>query len=242
MAQPDAQSNRPTILLTRPAPQSQRFAAEVRHRFGADWPIVISPLMQLQFLDPPKDAAAFAGAIFSSENGVAAVAASGMSAGGPCYCVGSRTAAAAEAAGWRVVMTGADAAGLAQAMLAAGSPGPLVHFHGSHVAGNLAERLDSAKTETVSAVIYDQQPQPPTAEALALLAMPAAVVVPLFSPRSALLFQQIAADIRAPLYLATLSQAVAKALTLTPAGMKIAERPDSDGMLQAIEALLGGIP
>lgn len=238
MALPDAQANKPAILLTRPDPQSQRFAAEVRQAFGADWPIVISPLMRLLFIDLSLDPADFAGVIFSSENGVAAVAASGMPTGRMCYCVGQRTATAARAQGWDVVLTGADSAALASAILAAEPPGPLVHFHGRHVAGNLSERLDSAGIETVSAIVYDQQTQPLTAKAVALLGLRAPLVVPLFSPRSALLFQQMAASARAPLWVATLSPAVAKALTLTPARVKVAERPDSDGMLLAMKALL----
>ncbi len=234
----DAQANRPTLLLTRPQPQSLRFATELRHRFGTEWRMVISPLMQMRFLAPAMDPSAYAGVIFSSETGVAAVAALMAQTSARCYCVGQRTATAARAQGWNVMLTGPDAVGLAAAIIAAGTQGPLLHFHGQHVAGNLTQGLISAGIETVSAVIYDQQAQPPTPEMLALLAGFAPVLVPLFSPRAAQLFRQAASGVQAPLWVAALSPAVAEALSLPVARLVVAARPDGDAMLDAVAALL----
>lgn len=234
----DARANKPILLLTRPQPQSLRFAAELRQRFGTEWRMVISPLMQMRFLAPAMDPSAFAGVIFSSETGVAAVAAPLAQTGARCYCVGQRTAAAARVRGWNVVLTGPDAGGLAAVITAAGTQGPLLHFHGLHVAGNLTQRLVSAGLETVSAVVYDQQAQLPTPKMLAVLAGPVPILVPLFSPRSAQLFQQAAAAAQAPLWIAALSPAVAEALSLPVARLVVAAKPTGEAMLDAVAALL----
>lgn len=239
MVPTDAKANRPTLLLTRPEPQSQRFAVQVRDRFGRDWPILLSALMQIRFFAPPIDLSSFAGVIFSSENGVAAAAAGGVPAFATCYCVGQRTTAAARAQGWDVALSGADSETLASAIIAAQIPGPLLHLHGQHRAGTLAHTLRSAGIQTGSAVIYDQQPRLPTTEAMALLAGTDPVLVPLFSSRSAQLFQQAAASAQAPLWVAALSQAVADTLTLPVARLVVAERPDADALLLAIGALFG---
>ena len=240
MALSDARANRPTLLLTRPQPQSLRFAAELRQRFGSGWPLVIAPLMQMQAIAPAQDPSAFAGVIFSSETGVAAVAAPVAHTKAQCYCVGQRTATAAGAQGWDVVLTGPDAEGLAAAIIAAGVRGPLLHFQGRHVGGTLDQRLNSAGVETVPAVVYDQQAQPPTAEMVALLAGAAPVLVPLFSPRSAELFQQAATGAQAPLWVAAISPAVADVLSLPVARLVVAANPDGDAMLNAITTLLTG--
>ena len=38
--------SRPPLLLTRPRAGSERFAAQFRARMGADWPVVIAPLLE----------------------------------------------------------------------------------------------------------------------------------------------------------------------------------------------------
>ena len=102
----DPGGQRPVLLLTRPELQSQRFAAQFRQRFGADWPIVIAPLMALVVTAPVPDLASFAGLILSSESAVAMLAGSGQKVTMPCYCVGARTADAARALGATVWLSG----------------------------------------------------------------------------------------------------------------------------------------
>ncbi|MDZ4312232.1 MAG: uroporphyrinogen-III synthase, partial [Cypionkella sp.] len=60
-----ARQSHPTILLTRPDAQSQRFARQIG---GA----VISPLMRPEFLTPPLPAGDFAAVVLTSETGAAA--------------------------------------------------------------------------------------------------------------------------------------------------------------------------
>jgi uroporphyrinogen-III synthase len=87
-------------------------------------------------------------------------------------------------------------------------------------------------------VVYDQRAVPLTNEARRLLAGDRAVVVPLFSPRSAdLLLAQ--GPFAAPLRVAALSPAVAaRAEGLCPERMVVAERPDGVAMMDAVASLI----
>ena len=234
----DPGGQRPVLLLTRPEPQSQRFAAQFRQRFGADWPILISPLMALVATAPVPDLASFAGLILSSESAVAMLAGSGQKVTMPCYCVGARTADAARALGARVVAVGQDAADLAGMMTLLAPQGRMVHLCGTHVAGDLANGLNSAGIETVSCVIYDQIAQPLSAPALELLAGTGPLLVPLFSTRSAQLFQDQTRNSRAPLWVVAFSPAVSGAVTRPVARRRVAVRPDGAAMLDAMAEMI----
>ena len=234
----DPGGQRPVLLLTRPEPQSQRFAAQFRQRFGADWPILISPLMALVATAPVPDLAPFAGLILSSESAVAMLAGSGQKVTMPCYCVGARTADAARALGARVVAVGQDAADLAGMMTLLAPQGRMVHLCGTHVAGDLANGLNSARIETVSCVIYDQIAQRLSGPALDLLAGSRPLLVPLFSPRSAKLFQDQTPASGAPLWVVALSPAASGAMTRQVARRGVAVRPDGAAILDAMAEMI----
>jgi len=237
----------PTVLLTRPAPASRRFADALRAGMGTDVPLLIAPVLEI-VPAPAAAAAALAGAggvILSSENGAAACAASGAGAGLPAFCVGERTAAAARAAALVPVGdTPGDLDGLVAQVAAAGWPaarGPLVHLHGAHVTGDAAAALAAHGIAARAAVVYDQRARPLSAAALRLLAGEEPVVVPVFSPRSARLIAPALAAARAPLRLAAISPRAAAALDVQPAArVRTADRPDAEAMRDAVVALLGG--
>ncbi|AGT07652.1 uroporphyrinogen-III synthase [Paracoccus aminophilus] len=212
----------PLLLLTRPEPAARRFAAEAA---GLGLDVVISPILRIVGL--PHDAtriAAATGLVFTSENGVAFA---GPGRGRPALCVGPRTAAAAQAAGYEAVAGPGDAARLLP-MLQDLGPG-WVHPHGRHV----------AKVLPVEGIaVYDQIAQPLNAEARAHLAGAEPICLPLFSPRSARLLSQEAEAARAPLWLAPISLAAAKAWQGPAARQVLAETPDAAGILGALGALL----
>ncbi len=224
------------MLLTRPLAQSQRFAAEFAARFG---PIetVISPLLQPRFLalvERPVDATAV---IFTSETGVQAALAGGL---GPsdglrvAYCVGARTALAAELVGFDTRSAEGDWRDLA-AMIAAQHKGGALWFLCAQEAGaQLENSLAGAGINVHRHVIYAQDAQPLTPAARALLAAPAPVILPLFSPRSAQVFAQACGTVAAPLWLAALSPAVADAFCLPMARHVVAHRPNSAALLNAM--------
>jgi uroporphyrinogen-III synthase len=211
------QSRLPAFLLTRPTAQSTRFAASLRKRFGEDLAIIISPLIAPRFL-----AASFPGTnptalVFTSETGVEAFSRhQNRPSDLPqrAYCVGGRTAKVARLAGLVPISAQGDAADLIALILQDGARGPLLHICGAQTRGNVAQTLTGAGHPTTALILYEQEEQPLTPQAKALLSGERPVVVPLFSPRSATLFlaQVGCLGPPAPLICAALSQAVAEPL------------------------------
>lgn len=226
----------PVLLLTRPQEASVRFAQALEAR-GCRFRAVISPLFSIEFIGPLPDACAMRGLIFTSANGVAAWRALGGRTDLPAYTVGAATAEAARAAG----MTASSADGTADDLVAWLSamrpPGPLLHLHGKNARGDVAARLSAAGLACSDAVIYDQPEQPPSAEARAALAGPQPVIAPVFSPRTAKLLAREA--VKAPLLVAAMSEAVAKALaSLHKRELMVSPRPESEAMTDVVAGLL----
>ena len=226
------------VLLTRPEAASRAFAAALEARFGGLVRPVISPLMAPVFLMPVLPEGPFAAVIFTSATGVAAV--QGVTLPKRAYCVGAQTAARARAAGFDAVSADGDAGALVAAVLANPAPGRLLHLRGEETRGDVAEQLTAAGVETLSVVVYRQEPQALTAQALVLLEAEGTVIVPLFSPRTAVLFwAALPQGLRARLRLAAMSAAVADAINGIPhQALEVARRPDADAMLEAVGRLV----
>lgn len=225
----------PTILLTRPLAQSQRFADQLG---GA----VISPLMLPEFLHTTLPAGDFVAVILTSETGAEAarrISATGAALPALAYCVGRRTAQVAQSVGFQTLSADGDANALLALIKVRHSTGKLLLLRPEDAAGDLANSLIFAGIETVSVIAYRQKPQSLNAEATALLQGDAPVILPVFSPRSARL---LAGEIRrvhgtAPLWLAALSPAVAQAFDLPTRLIQIAARPEASAMLDVVLAM-----
>jgi uroporphyrinogen-III synthase len=230
----------PPVLLTRPAPQSARFAAALRDRLGDGLRIVISPLMAAEFLEPSLPIDGLRGLVFTSETGVAGFARLTERRDLPAHSVGRATADAARAAGLTVATeAGGDAGALTAAL--AGAEGPLLWPRGEDAAVDLVAAL--APVQVRAAIVYRQAAQPATAEARALVAAETPFVLPLFSPRSAQLFAAALPDRRAPLFVAAMSDAVAAAARdLHPARIVVAGKPDAGAMVEALAVLIAAPP
>ena len=229
----------PTLLLTRPAPQSQRFAAEFAARFPGV-PVLISPLMGIDSLQLLNDIAGIDALILTSENAVTALAPQ-TSQRPPAWCVGPRTAAAARAAGFPIAGIAEDAASLTDLLKAQAAGAHLLHARGRHVVADLPTALAPAGITVTEAMVYDQQACPLTDEARALLARPGPVLAPLFSPPSARLLAEAAPPRR--LHIAALSAAVAQAAEpLAPLGLELAARPEAGALLEALGRLIATLP
>lgn len=229
---------RPTLLLTRPEPAARRFCAQFRARFGEDWPVVISPLMQIVARHPVLPEAE--AVIFTSQNAVAPFVALSPAAGRVAFCVGQKTAQVARAAGFSVIEGPGDAQALVPLIRAHHHGAALLHARGQEVAVALADLLNSAGIETKEAVLYAQEPRPLSAEARALLQQPAPVLLPLFSPRSAEMMAQAALGVKAPLWVAAISPAVVRAMGDLPAAqVDVAHNPDAEAVLEALARLAG---
>ncbi|CUH65051.1 uroporphyrinogen-III synthase [Thalassovita gelatinovora] len=223
-----------TLLLTRPLASSQRFAAQLRERLG-DLPVVISPVLRIDPISPGPDLIDAQTLIFTSQNALGAVPAG---QGRRCYVVGPATAVAARAKGFEVIAEERDAETLFQRILADAPQEPLLHLRGRHARGHLADRLTAAGIATRARVVYEQLETALSEDAKTLLAGDQAVIVPLFSPRSAKLFSAQHVG-NAPLLIAALSEAVVAALGELPVfQVDHALSPDSGAMIDTIEGLI----
>ncbi|GGH55638.1 uroporphyrinogen-III synthase [Frigidibacter albus] len=225
----------PTLLLTRPAPQSQRFAAECAARFPGV-PVLISPLMQIVNLPLSQDVAGADALILTSENAALALAPQ-TALRPPAWCVGPRTATAARAEGFPIAGIAEDAASLTSLLKTHAQGATLLHARGRHVVADLPTALAPAGITVTEAMVYDQQACALTDEARTLLTRPGPILAPLFSPRSARLLAEAVPPRR--LHIAAISAAVARAAEpLAPLGLELAARPDSAAMLEALGRLI----
>lgn len=215
-AAPDAA---PTLLLTRPEPDSRRFAAML-----PEYRALISPILRI--VPVAHDAARLAsaeGLVFTSAH---AVAAAGPGRGRVALCVGARTAEVARAAGFEARAGNGFAESLLPMIAAARVE--LIHPHGRHLAKVLP---------VPGMVVYDQIAVPLDDRARALLASDADVVLPLFSPRSARLLSEAAAGAAARLWPVAISAAAAANWSGPGRAAAVAVRPDAAAMAGAVRGL-----
>lgn len=231
----------PVLLITRPRPAADRFAAQVAARFPGRFVPLVAPLMAIAARPVPPPPPGTDALIFTSENGARAFAGAFPGRDLPAFCVGGRTAQAAREAGFSTREargTGADLARLVADVLPRGAT--LFHPRGAHRAADLPGALTGAGIAVTEAVVYDQQAVPLTEAARAALAGSAPVVAPLFSPRTARLFAGelgAAGSVRGPLTAVCLSPAVADALPAKVA-RTVAARPDGAAMLDALDTAI----
>lgn len=222
----------PILLLTRPTLASDRFLAAINAE-GNEAAAEISPLIDIQPIAAVRDGPAVSGVILTSENGATVAGRMGFPAGLVAYCVGDRTAEVAEQAGFRAVSAGGDADSLIGLILSRADSSPLIHLRGEQARGDIAARLGAAGVPCRDRIVYRQIERLLTASAKAALASLAPVVLPLFSPRTALILAA-QGPFAAPIHLVAISAAVAAQISgLDPATVDISERPDGPAMVAA---------
>lgn len=226
----------PTVLLTRPKAQSQRFAAELGYPH-----IVISPIIKVESRDFSVDPKLFDRLIFTSENGVRFAAARCELRGMKGYAVGHRTADVGAEFGIDLCAAGGTADHLVELISQDRPAGRLLHLRGEHSRGAIEERLKNVGIETVSAIVYDQTPQPLTRAAMQVLGRSGSVILPIFSPRTAALLAPMVRDARAALAVIGISEAVLDAWAGPEPAEKIAlSEPSGAAMLAEIRRQIGG--
>ena len=153
----------------------------------------------------------------------------------PAFCVGPRTAQVAKAAGF-VPIGVADNAENLLALILAAPVVPLLHLRGREVRGDLAKRLSASGVPTTDAIIYAQEKQPLTAQAVALLRGDQPILLPLFSPRSAEILRAECLRIgrKAPIAVIAISTAVAEVVADLSRDIAVSAAPDGESMLQAV--------
>ena len=232
-----------TLLMTRPRPASERFAAQLETAVGPFGQRIVSPILDIVPLPSAAEFPPGAIPVFTSENAVAVAARLFGRIGGLAYCVGDRTAVAAAAAGFDAVSAGGDVSDLV-ALLAERPPeAEVIHLSGRHQTGDLAERLVAEGIRARRVEIYDQAAQPLSRAAQSAIAGGAPVLLPLFSPRSARLVASGLDSRNAPLLIAALSPAVMAAWRgPVPASAVTAPHPTAAALVGAIAGLLARLP
>lgn len=222
----------PTVIVTRPAPQAADFARQLRHAWGDDLHIILSPLLKIVPFDIALPEAA--GLVLTSVNGVAQAAR--LQPGPlPAFCVGEKTAATATAAGFHAVTGPGNADALVNTIIASDPATPLMHIRGKHTRGDVARRLTEAGVPCHDIIAYDQRALPLTDAAEAALSGKIPVVVPLFSPRTSAILSGYG-PFRAPLHIAAISDAALP--DLPSANAIVAGQPDGRAMRDATIACL----
>lgn len=220
---------KPTLVLTRPEPQS-RVLAEI---FQAQANTIIAPVLEIVASEPPPDLTPYSGVVLTSANALAFLPAL---RGKRAYCVGSRTAQAAHARGAQVCQVAKNADDLVAHFDGAG---PLIHMRGEHARGDVAKRLNSAGIETVEKVIYRQLARAISPPAKAAIESDEIVVLPLYSPRSARLVGEQVARVGNQLRVIAMSDAVAKAWqSITAGNAEVVPYPTGEEMLIGIRSAL----
>ncbi len=230
---------RPCLVLTRPRPESARFAEQVRQ---AGWrgEIIIAPLLEIVL--HPLQEGDFADArtlVVTSQHAVSALVQATDRRDWVIWAVGPRTAEVARDAGFlHVQQSGGDAKALMADLTQAPPPVPVVHVRGHHAAADIAAALHAQGQEARSLVGYEQVSCGLSAAACARLRAGGNVVLPVFSPRSARLLAQAVQDCGAGatrLHLVGISAAAIDAVGQLPtASRHVAARPDAGSVCAAL--------
>lgn len=204
-----------TVLITRPIRQAHAFAAELEEAFGGPVQTVISPLIEVVNLPVEGTFDDVAHVVFTSANGVAQADRLNVPKTAIAWCVGAKTTKAAQDIGFETREAEGSNEKIVTLIVAAQPIGRMIHIRGGHVAGDVTGALAQQGIICETVVAYDQKEIPPTKAALDVLRGEKPVVVPLFSPRTAKLFEKIG-NFHAPLHLVVISEAVSVSSDLVP--------------------------
>ncbi len=215
------------LLITRPEPAATRFATELRAEFpGAE--VLVSPLMRIAYGGTLPALVPGEVLIFTSRHGVEGFCRLSSRRDLPACVVGEATAAEARQHGFAVIAVAEDAEGLIGRLATEEMAGPFLHARGAHVAADIVGALRQAGHAAREAVVYDQQALPLSDAARTMLEGDAPVILPLMSPRSAVLFFDAAGTPRAPLFVAAISRNVAARIPEGKAAhVSVATTPDA---------------
>ncbi|MDW4498109.1 uroporphyrinogen-III synthase [Sulfitobacter sp. D35] len=225
------------IILTRPEGTNDALLECLSPRARDLLLPILSPLIEIVPLTVTPDLSQIDAVIFTSSN---AVRLAPEGADRIAFCVGARTTALARDRGWHAVLSGENADALV-AELAMQEPGHFVHLAGRHRRGEIARRLTEAGHTVDTFVLYEQRARPLTDAARAALAARPSPIVPLFSPRTAMLFAESLREGEAFVPVA-LSRAVAGPVVGRGGRtMHIPRSPTLDEMARTIEKIAFGL-
>jgi uroporphyrinogen-III synthase len=231
------------LLVTRPSPDGERTAAELRARGHQ---VLLAPLLRIEAItDADIGSGPWAALLLTSANGARAIRMHKRRAellALPVLAVGRASAEAAREAGFSdVVSASGDADDLARLAAGrfAGAPWPLLYLAGKHRARDLAGNLGSRGVAVQTAVIY---------RAVAASRLPAEAEAQLragtidgvlhFSPRSADSYLSCARDLMdralAPVHFCLSERVAAPLRRAGVADIRLADRPHEAALLALV--------
>lgn len=222
------------VLITRPREDGEAIAARLT---ALGHQPLTAPLLEPRlFSGPPLDLSGIAAILATSANGVRALAGRTARRDIAILAVGPQTTQEARDAGFtHVENADGDARALAAAVprWIAADAGALLHVCGEESAGNLAADLSARGYDVRRATLYAVDVVPLTPQACAAVRHGAVEAVLLFSPRSARIFVEQAADL--PLErLTAFCISPATAAMLPPerfAAIRVAAAPNQEALL-----------
>lgn len=219
----------PTLLLTRPKPQSEQFLVACEALLDRRVSAVISPLLRIEPLGDVPDLSAYGTIIVTSGNGVERLGSHLM--GRYVVTVGEKTAHLARQHGAEAVALGENIAAFLQN--SDQIRGTALLCRGVHSRGDIAQTLSGRSISVEEAILYDQVGQSLNSAALRLLSGQARILAPVFSPRTAKLLS--AHSITAPLTVLAISDATREAWSGS-GEVQVAAHPDAESMLHLVRA------
>jgi len=217
------------IAITRAQPDAEQTAANVTARGGE---AIIAPLLQIIPMAYDTNVEGAQALIFTSAAGVRAFPDARRLHAMRVLTVGDATAAAARAAGFDDVRSAdGDALALAQLAVETFDPaaGNLVHIRGTHVAGDVAGKLEASGFRVDRRIAYTAAQAPALPEAL----KQELDVVLLYSARAAEAFHSLGGTSGGRIA-ACLSQGVADAAGSGWKALIVAARPREDVLLDQV--------
>ena len=222
----------PTILITRPTADAERFLAILRAESG---PFNAIMCLAFGFEEVSRETARFDAAVFSSRVGVSyAPAGKGRTA----YCVGDSTAQAAQDAGYVSMSANGSAEELVALILRQSPVGSLHHIRGEISRGNVTERLAAQGINCTDVIAYRKVPLSPPPNVTEALRSAAQLVIPLFSAETVSILASWAAPLEGRFVVAISDLVAEAAQALKPAVTSVSERPDMRGMAAATARLI----
>lgn len=226
-----------TVILTRPLKQARAFATELEAAAPGRFDIMTAPLLEICPVSASVDPAVAQAVLFTSVNGVEQAIAQFSDLPGKALCVGDKCARAAQSLGFSALSAAgavSDLIALAAREYRTEAP-PMLHLRGRHSTGDLAQTLTLRGLPTEQAVIYDQHALPFPEDMRAKCAG-RAVILPIFSPRTAVILAQQTAGWDLSLATAIcLSPGVARKLeNWNPDQIVTVQNPTAQEMLNAI--------
>lgn len=232
------------VLVTRPHDDAQETAALLRAR---GYGVRIEPMLAVVPVAAPQlDMRGIQAVLFTSANGVRAMAAASADRETPVYAVGEASAAEARRLGYaHVHAAGGDVDLLAELVAFELDPalGPLLHVAANVVAGDLQGALAQRGFEVRKVQLYESRTAVALSgelvEALESGALDAALF---FSPRTAETFVTLAKNAGVDGHLAALtayalSPAVAERLRAAPwRDVRVAPHPEQEALLAVLDA------